>query len=74
MHEYDIALKVLLQSSANSLLRQLTGTKVENWVNSELPLVQSRHADLLGWTTEHDLIHIELQASNNSDMAARMAE
>jgi hypothetical protein len=39
MHEYDIALKVLLQSSANSLLRQLTGSSVESWVNTELPVV-----------------------------------
>jgi hypothetical protein len=74
MHEYDIALKVLLQSSANSLLRQLAGASIERWENTELPVVQSRRADLLGWTTEHKLIHIELQSSNSSEMAARMAE
>ncbi len=74
MHEYDIALKVLLQGSANSLLRQLTGASLERWENTELPVVQTRRADLLGWTTEHELIHIELQSTNSSDMAARMAE
>jgi predicted transposase YdaD len=74
MHEYDIALKVLLQSSANSLLRQLTGASVERWENTELPVVQTRRVDLLGWTTENELVHIELQSTNKSDMAARMAE
>jgi predicted transposase YdaD len=74
MHEYDVALKLLLQSSATSLLRQLTGARVESWEKTEFPLVNTRHADLLGWTTDHELIHIELQSTNKSDMAARMAE
>jgi hypothetical protein len=65
MHEYDVALKVLLQAPATSLLRQLTGASMESWLNTELSVVQTRRADLLGWTTEHELIHIELQASNS---------
>jgi hypothetical protein len=33
MHEYDTALKVLLQASTDSLLRQLAGVSVARWLN-----------------------------------------
>jgi Domain of unknown function (DUF4351) len=75
MHEYDIALKLLLQASAGSVLRQVTGgLNVARWLNVELPQVQTRRADLLGATIGDRLIHIELQSSHDADMALRMAE
>jgi hypothetical protein len=48
MHEYDVALKVLLQASTDSLLRQLTGVSVARWLNVEIPEVSNSRADLLG--------------------------
>jgi hypothetical protein len=39
MHEYDIALKLLLQASTDSILRQLTGVTVARWLNAEMPQV-----------------------------------
>lgn len=76
MHEYDIALKLLLQTSSGSVLRQVIGgANVVRWLNVELPQVQMRRADLLGATTDDErLIHVELQSSQDSDMALRMAE
>ncbi len=75
MHEYDVALKLLLQTSAGSVLRQVIGgANVVRWLNVELPRVQTRRADLLGATADDRLIHVELQSSQDPDMALRMAE
>jgi predicted transposase/invertase (TIGR01784 family) len=74
MHEYDIALKVLLQGSADSALRQLTGRSVARWLNVEIPQVQASRVDLLGATADENLVHLELQSSNDGTMALRMAE
>jgi len=75
MHEYDIALKVLLQASADTLIRQLTGgLAMARWLNAEIPQVQSSRADLLGATLEGELLDFELQSTNDPDMALRMAE
>ena len=75
MHEYDTALKLLLQSSAAFTLRQVTsGLTITNWLEVELPQVQSRRADLLGMTAEGAFLHIELQSSHDSAMPLRMAE
>jgi len=74
MQRYDAALKILLQATAGSLLRQLTGVTVVRWLNVEMPQVQSSRVDLLGMTAEGELVHVELQSSNDPDMALRMAE
>ncbi len=75
MQEYDAALKQLLQASVGTLLGQLTGGAViARWVNVELPQVQTRRADLLAETASGEFVHIELQSTNDSDMALRMAE
>jgi predicted transposase/invertase (TIGR01784 family) len=74
MHEYDVALKVLLQASTDLLLRQLTGVSVARWLNVEIPEVSSSRADLLGAAADGTLVHIELQSTNDPDMALRMAE
>jgi predicted transposase YdaD len=74
MHEYDVALKLLLQASTDSILRQVTGVSVARWLNTEMPQVQTSRADLLGATVDDNLVHVELQSSNDPDMALRMAE
>lgn len=74
MHEYDVALKVLLQAATDSLLRQGSGLSVTRWLNVEIPQVLSSRVDLLGATAEGTLVHIELQSTNDRDMALRMAE
>jgi predicted transposase YdaD len=74
MHEYDVALKLLLQASTDALLRQLTGVSVARWLNVEMPQVLSSRVDLLGVTADEALVHIELQSTNDPDMALRMVE
>jgi hypothetical protein len=60
MQNYDVALKVLLQASTDSL-RLLTGANVTRWLNVEISQVLSSRADLLGVTADDSLVHIELQ-------------
>jgi len=74
MHEYDITLKRVLRRLTGSVLRELTGFTVRRWHNAELPEVHSRRADMLGETAGGDLVHIELQSTNQSGMALRMLE
>ncbi|MGA8595596.1 MAG: DUF4351 domain-containing protein [Bryobacteraceae bacterium] len=81
MHEYDTVLKALLQGSANSILEQITGIRVAQWLNVELPQVQQSRVDLLGESaatakTEEapNLVHLELQSTNEPQIALRMAE
>ena len=74
MHEYDIALKTILMRLAGGVLEQLTGFAVARWRNTELPQVRSPRVDLLGETADGRLVHIELQSTNDADMALRMAE
>jgi predicted transposase YdaD len=73
MQQYDVALKLLLQASTD-LVRQLTSVSVARWLNVEMPQVLSSRVDLLGATAGEALVHIELQSTNDPDMALRMAE
>ena len=74
MHEYDTVLKTLLLHTRNSIIEQLTGTVIVRWHNVELPKVGQTRVDLLGETADGELIHIELQSTNDPLMALRMAE
>jgi hypothetical protein len=74
MHEYDIALKSILMRLAGSVLEELTGFAVARWRGTELPEVRNPRVDLLGETAGGQLVHIELQSTNDADMALRMAE
>jgi len=67
-------LKLLLQGSARATMRELTGTTIEKWLDVELPQIQNPRADLVGESAEGDLVHIELQSTNDSTMPLRMAE
>jgi hypothetical protein len=74
MQEYDVALKVLLQSQATRTISDLTGTAIAKWLDVELPKVQNLRLDLLGETVDDGLVHLELQSGNDSAMPLRMAE
>jgi hypothetical protein len=74
MQEYDVALKVLLQSQAKRTINELTGTAIAKWLDVELPKVQNLRLDLLGETVDDELIHLELQSGNDAGMPLRMAE
>src|SRR6266446_6563009 len=74
MQEYDVALKLLLQQSAELTIRELTGTTIAKWLNVELPKVQNLRLDLLGEAADGSLVHLELQSGNDTTMPLRMAE
>ncbi len=74
MHEYDVALKNILTRPGSSALAQLTGASSLKWINVEAPKVSNRRVDLLGELPDGNLVHIELQSSNEKDFPMRMAE
>jgi predicted transposase YdaD len=74
VHEYDIALKSVLRRLDGKALAAVTGFAIERWHNVELPEVRSPRVDMLGETHDGHLVHIELQSTNDADMALRMAE
>ncbi len=76
MHEYDTVLKALLQSPQNTVFEQITGTRVDRWLNVEFPEVQQTRVDMLGVAQSDDkhLVDLELQSSNDMKIPLRMAE
>ena len=74
MQKYDVALKSLLQTSGLFILERLAGVRLIRWLNVELPKVQTGHLDLLAETETGELIHFELQSTNDPKMPLRMAE
>ena len=73
MHEYDVTFKLVLQS-VDLTIRALAGKRITRWLNVELPEVRNTRVDLLGETEIGDLVHIELQSSNDPKMPLRMVE
>ncbi len=73
MFEYDTSLKLLLKPTASRIVQELTGGRITRWISVELP-TQNTRVDLLGETEDGELIHIELQSTNDPKMALRMAE
>ena len=74
MREYDITLKSVLRRLSGNVLAELTGFAIARWHNVELPEVRSYRVDMLGETVDGTLVHIELQSTNDPNMAFRMAE
>ena len=74
MHEYDVTLKSILTRAGGSALAELSGFELTRWYSTELPVVRHRRADLLGETNNGQLVHIELQSTNQAHMAVRMLE
>ena len=74
MHEYDIALKSVIRRLSGRVLETLTGFAIERWHNVELPEIRTLRADLIGETAAGSLVQVELQSTNDADMALRMAE
>ncbi len=78
MHEYDTALKALLQGSENSIFEKITGVPIGRgrWLNVELPEVQQTRVDLLFETLDpiRRLLGLELQSANDPSLPLRMAE
>jgi predicted transposase YdaD len=74
VHEYDVALKTVIRRLSGAALQVLTGFAIERWHNVELPEVRTLRMDMVGETADGSLVQIELQSTNDPDMALRMAE
>jgi len=74
VHEYDIALKSVIRRLSGPTLQALTGFAIERWHNVELPEVRALRVDMVGETMDGTLVQLELQSTNDGDMALRMAE
>lgn len=74
MHEYDIALKSVIRRLGGNALRALTGFAIERWHDVEMPEVRTLRADMVGETADGTIVQVELQSTNDADMAIRMAE
>ncbi len=72
MNDYDATLKLLLRDLRGRAVEYLTGHKVTQWHNAELPNVGSLEADLVCSDEDGATGHIELQSSNDSAMRFRM--
>ena len=55
-------------------MKEITGATIVRWHNVELPEIRNTRVDLLGETATGELVHIELQSRNESNMAVCMAE
>jgi len=73
MQEYDVTLKLLLRHVSEAAMRDLAGSAVGAWLETELPAVENRRMDLLGEAEDGSLVHLELQSTNDASMAIRMA-
>src|SRR6266404_4859624 len=71
---FDTILKTLLQSSHLLLLELLTSAPIREWINVEIPKAQLNKLDLVAWLADGRLYHLELQSTNDPDMARRMLE
>ena len=73
-NRFDATLKLLLQGHASVLQRTLDPRAVVEWLNVEVEKSQARKLDLLARLSDGGLLHIELQTTNDPDMALRMLE
>lgn len=72
---FDRALRKLFQSSPPSLVEELAGgVRFRHALNTDLPKIFERRADLVLLMEDGSLFHIEFQSTNRADMAWRMLE
>jgi predicted transposase YdaD len=74
MPRFDTALKLVLQKWGASLLSLLAGEPIASWCPTEFPKVSTQYADLLARTVSGRYWHLELQATNDDEMAWRMLD
>ncbi|MEZ5351479.1 MAG: hypothetical protein R2762_02495 [Bryobacteraceae bacterium] len=70
--DFDGALKELFERDSPSLLTTLTnGISVSEFLNVELPMVQTRRADLVMRLADGTIAHVEFQSGNDRDIGYR---
>ena len=74
MGKYDAVLKTILQRWGSTVLMDVIREPLDEWITIEMPQVSVQFADLLARTSSGRLFQVELQASNDPTMPARMLE
>src|SRR5258708_2435951 len=74
MHDTTWRLRVCCSGLRREVQAALVGHAIVRWHNVEFSRARGLRVDLLGETADGRLIHIELQSTNDPDMALRMAE
>ncbi|NOT64414.1 MAG: Rpn family recombination-promoting nuclease/putative transposase, partial [Acidobacteria bacterium] len=72
--KFDTTLKELLLSNPTRLVEQLSGEKVEAWLNVEQPSVKMRRIDLVARLKSGRILHLEIQLEDDPEMPWRMLE
>lgn len=74
MPDYDVTLKSLLRGGVSRVFEEIAGARIGKWLDVEFPRIRNPRADLIGELEDHTILHVELQSTNDSEMAIRMAE
>ncbi|MBF0592089.1 MAG: hypothetical protein HQL02_08380 [Nitrospirae bacterium] len=75
MHQiYDKLLKELIKNVPPKFLKILTGYETGKFLDIQLPSVQMRQPDLLVDVLDGNIVHIEIQSTNDKAITSRMYE
>ncbi len=74
MGKIDITLREVIQEIPNKFIELLTGKNARKLLDTSLPEVKERRADLLVELEDDSILHLELQTSNDKNMPYRMLE
>ncbi|MES0335454.1 MAG: hypothetical protein SFH39_03720 [Candidatus Magnetobacterium sp. LHC-1] len=73
MHQkFDIALKDIIKDVPETFLRLLTGYETGKFIDVQFPDIQLREADIVIEAPDGEIIHIEIQSTNDRMMLERM--
>ncbi|MBF0537947.1 MAG: hypothetical protein HQL03_06805 [Nitrospirae bacterium] len=73
MHQkFDIALKDIIKDMPRTFLRLLTGYDYGNFIDVQFPDIQIRQADIAFEAHDGNIIHVEVQSTNDNTMLKRM--
>ncbi|MBF0608496.1 MAG: hypothetical protein SFH39_05165 [Candidatus Magnetobacterium sp. LHC-1] len=75
MHQiYDKLLKEIIKNVPPKFLKLLSGYETGKFLDIQLPSVQMRQPDLLVDVLDGNIVHIEIQSTNDKAITARMYE
>jgi hypothetical protein len=74
MQAYDLTIRELLAEPLCSLLEYITGEKIKGFLDPSFPSVKERRADLLLEIEDGNILHVEVQSTNDLSMPQRMLE
>ncbi len=73
MHQkFDIALKDIIKDVPGAFLKLLTGYETGKFIDVQFPDIQLREADIVIEAPDGEIIHIEIQSTNDATMLGRM--